>query len=52
MKAIINIGEKLGSIDGVICDNAKIRTIINNALKLGLAKKIIDSETTLMYNIA
>lgn len=51
MKAIINIGEKFGTIDGVITNNEEIRTLINKSIKLGTAKKLVDSETTLMYDI-
>lgn len=52
MKAIINKGENFGTLDGVIKSNYEIRTLINHHLKAGTAKKIVDTENTLMYDLS
>ena len=51
MKAIINLNSNFGSLNGVIISNEQIRTIINQNLKNGTAKKLIDTEDTLMYEL-
>ena len=51
MKAIINRDGNFGTLDGVIIKNDKIRTLVNKYIKSGTAKKLIDTETTLMYDL-
>lgn len=51
MKAIIIKGNNFGTVDGVFTKTAEIQTTINKALKAGIAKKLVDTETTLMYEI-
>ena len=49
MKAIININEKFGTLDGVFTEVSEIRSKINQHLKNGTAKKLIDTDETVMY---
>ena len=51
MKVIVNKGEKFGTLNGVIKKNSEIQTVINQHLKVGTAKKLVDTETTLMYEL-
>lgn len=51
MKAIIIKDGNYGMMDGVITKNSEIETVVNQHLKAGTAKKLIDTETTLMYNL-
>ena len=51
MTIIINVGQEFGTKDGVITKNAELRIAVNAALKKGNAKKIIDTDETLMYKI-
>jgi len=49
MKAIINRQSDFGTLDGIITKNTIILHVINECLKKGIAKKVIDTENTLMY---
>ena len=49
MKAIINRTVTYGMLNGIITKNEEIRKLINQHLKQGKAKLIIDTEETLMY---
>lgn len=49
MKAIINRNKEFGTLDGVITKNEEIRKVINQHLKQGTAKLLVDTEETLMY---
>ena len=51
MKAIVNKDGNFGTLNGVITKNSEIQTVINQHLKEGTAKKLIDTETTLMYEL-
>jgi hypothetical protein len=51
MKAIINRNSKFGTLNGVITENSKIQAEINKGLKNGTAKKLVDTDETLMYEI-
>jgi hypothetical protein len=51
MKAIINRKAEYGTLNGVITKNSEIMTHIYAHLKAGTARKIIDSEDTLMYEL-
>jgi hypothetical protein len=51
MKAILTLGENLGTIDGKVTENKVIRKLINEHLKLGTAKLLVDTETVLMYQL-
>lgn len=51
MKAIINKDGNFGTLNGVITKNSEIQTAINQHLKAGTAKKLVDTETTLMYEL-
>lgn len=51
MKAIVNRTQKFGNINGVIQPNETILKIINQHLKLGTAKILIDTDQTLMYQL-
>ena len=51
MKAIINKDRNFGTLNGIITKNSDIQTIINKHLKTRTAKKLIDTETTLMYEL-
>ena len=49
MKAIINRGEQFGMLNGVIMKNSEVLHVILKHLMQGTAKKIIDTDITLMY---
>jgi hypothetical protein len=51
MKAIIIKDGNFGTLNGVIIKNSEIQTVINQHLKAGTAKKLVDTETTLMYEL-
>ena len=51
MKAIINRNGTFGTLNGVITENSKIQSEINKGLKSGTAKKLIDTDETLMYEL-
>lgn len=51
MKAILNKDGNFGTLNGVITKNSEIQTVINQHLKAGTAKKLVDTETTLMYEL-
>ncbi len=51
MKAIINKDGKFGTLNGVLTNNIEIQTAINQHLKKGTAKKLVDTESTLMYEL-
>jgi hypothetical protein len=51
MKAIINRTMTFGTIDGVITKNDQIRKLVNQHLKQGTAKLLVDTEETLMYEL-
>lgn len=51
MKAIINREQNFGTLNGVITKNDEIRKIVNQHLKQGTAKLIVDTEETLMYEL-
>ena len=51
MKAIINRQQNFGTLNGVITKNDEIRTVVNQHIKSGTAKKLIDTEETLMYEL-
>jgi hypothetical protein len=51
MKAIINKDQNFGTVDGVITKNSSIQTLINQHIKSGTAKRLIDTESTLMYEL-
>lgn len=51
MKAIINRTETFGTLNGVITKNEEIRSIVNQHLKQGAAKLLVDTEDTLMYEL-
>lgn len=51
MKAIINRTANFGTLNGVITKNEKIRKVVNQHLKQGTAKLLVDTEETLMYEL-
>ncbi len=51
MKAIINRQQTFGTLDGVITKNTEIRTLVNQHIKKGTAKKLVDTKETLMYEL-
>jgi len=51
MKAIVIKDGNFGTLNGVITKNSEIQTVINQHLKAGTAKKLVDTETTLMYEL-
>lgn len=51
MKAIINKEQNFGTVDGVITKNSAIQTLINQHIKSGTAKRLVDTESTLMYEL-
>ncbi len=51
MKAIINRKQTFGTLNGVITINDVIRKVINQHLKQGTAKLLVDTEDTLMYEL-
>ncbi len=48
---VINRGLKFGTLDGVFTLNSELQSIVIKALKAGKAKKLIDTDETLMYKI-
>jgi hypothetical protein len=52
MKAIINRELTHGTLNGVITPNTEIRKVVNQHLKNGTAKCLIDTEETLMYELS
>ena len=51
MKAIINRKEIFGTLNGVITKNSEITSLVNKHLKQGTAKKLVDNDETLMYEL-
>lgn len=51
-KVIINRGYEFGTIDGVITKTSDLMRLIFTGLKNGTATKLIDTEETLMYELA
>jgi len=51
MKAIINRQKTFGTLNGVITKNDEIRKVINQNLKQGTAKLLVDNDETLMYEL-
>ena len=51
MKAILNKDGNFGTLNGVIVKNSEIQTVINQHLKAGTAKMLIDTDATLMYEL-
>ena len=51
MKAIINRTENSGTLNGVFTKNEEIRKVVNQHLKQGTAKLLVDTEETLMYEL-
>ena len=51
MKAIINREQNFGTLNGVITKNEIIRKVVNEHLKQGTAKLLVDTEETLMYEL-
>ena len=51
MKAIINREQNFGTLNGVIAKNEEIRKVINQHLKQGTAKLLVDTDETLMYDL-
>jgi hypothetical protein len=51
MKAIINNGQKFGTLNGALTLNSEIRKVVFKALKENRATKLIDTDETLMYEI-
>jgi hypothetical protein len=51
MTAIINNGQKFGTLNGVLTLNSEIKKVVFKAIKENKATKLIDTEETLMYEI-
>lgn len=51
MKAIINRQQNYGTLNGIITKNDEIRRVVNQHLKQGTAKLLVDNEETLMYEL-
>jgi hypothetical protein len=51
MKAIINRNGNFGTLDGVIVSNSEVNKAIIKHLKAGTAKKLVDTDETLMYRL-
>jgi len=51
MKAIINRNETFGTLGGVITKNDQIRKVVNQCLKQGTARLLVDTNETLMYEL-
>lgn len=49
--AIINRGKVFGTLFGKLVKNSEIHSVIFEAIKQGKAKKLVDTECTLMYKI-
>lgn len=50
-KAIINRNETFGTLNGVITKNSEILSLVNKHIKQGTAKKLVDNDETLMYEL-
>ncbi len=48
---VINRGLQFGTLNGVFTLNSELQKLVNKALKDGKAKKLVDTENTLMYKI-
>jgi hypothetical protein len=51
MIVIINRNAIFGTLDAVITKNEELHDLIIQYLKLGRARKLLDTETTLMYKL-
>lgn len=51
MKAIINREQNYGTLNGVITKSDEIIKVVNQYLKQGTAKLLVDTEETLMYEL-
>lgn len=51
MTAIINNGQKFGTLNGVIISNSEIKKVVFSKLKENKATKLIDTDETLMYEL-
>jgi len=51
MKAIITRQKEYGTLNGVITKNDEIRKVVNQHLKLGTAKLLLDTDEILMYEL-
>ena len=51
MIVIINRNANFGTLDGVITEDSKLRKLVNQHLKQGTAKKLVDNDETLMYEL-
>lgn len=51
IRTIINRNSNYGTIDGVIAKNEAIMKVVNQHLKQGTAKLLVDTEETLMYEL-
>lgn len=49
--AIINRTTNFGTLNGVIKTNTEIKKLVFKNLKEGTAKKLVDTEETLMYKL-
>ena len=50
-KAIINRNQTFGTLNGVIIKNCQIMALVNKHIKQGTAKKLVDTDDTLMYEL-
>jgi hypothetical protein len=50
-KAIINRNKTFGTLNGVITKNSEIMSLVNKRMKQGTAKKLVDNDETLMYEL-
>lgn len=50
-KVIICRGETFGTINGVVAKNSEIQCMVIKHLKAGTARKVLDTDTTLMYEL-
>ncbi len=48
---VINRGLQFGTLNGVFTLNSELQSMVVKALKAGKAKKLVDTENTLMYKI-
>jgi hypothetical protein len=49
MKAIINRGKKFSTLGGVIRPTEEVTRVVNEHIKAGAARVLVDTEDTLMY---
>jgi len=49
MRAIINRGEKFSTLGGVIRPTEEVTSVVNDHIKAGTARVLVDTEETLMY---